>query len=54
MMFINEDDDDEDDEDDEDEVQLNDAVELVQEEDSDDEEDPDFNQGSAFSAIQHV
>ena len=54
MMFINEDDDDEDDEDDEDEVQLNAAVELVQEEDSDDEEDPDFNQGSAFSAIQHV
>jgi len=54
MMFINEDDDDEDDEDDEDEVQLNAAVEIVQEEDSDDEEDPDFNQGSAFSAIQHV
>jgi len=54
MMFINEDDDDEDDEDDEDEVQLNAAVDIVQEEDSDDEEDPDFNQGSAFSAIQHV
>ena len=54
MMFINEDDDDEDDEDDEDEVQLNAAIEIVQEEDSDDEEDPDFNQGSAFSAIQHV